>query len=117
MGSSVRSDQELGTTINQKLSGAIGKPVKRLYYKRPIHCLASSKILTPHPRECVPPAFVRGEDILAAWRGEWEVNILEDARQFSVLYICKYLVGKPIRHLSEAKGKPIRSYRYTYQKL
>jgi hypothetical protein len=35
--------------------------VERLYCKRPILWLASSKILTPHPP--------RGEDTLAGWRG------------------------------------------------
>ncbi len=35
---------------------------------------------------------MRGEDILAGWRGGWGVNILEDARHSSVLYICKYFV-------------------------
>jgi hypothetical protein len=40
-----------------------------------------------------PPPLVRGEDTLAGWRGGWGVNILEDARHSSVLYICKYFVG------------------------
>jgi hypothetical protein len=75
-------------------------PVERLYCKRPILCLASSKILTPHPltarRVCTPPSLVRGEDTLAGWRGGWGVNILEDARHSSVLYICKYFVGVPV---------------------
>jgi hypothetical protein len=40
--------------------------VERLYCKRPIQCLASSKILTPHPltarRVCTPPTSMWGED-------------------------------------------------------
>jgi hypothetical protein len=44
-----------------------------LYCKRPIQCLASSEILTPHPlttrRVCTPPPLVRGEDTLARGRG------------------------------------------------
>ncbi len=48
-------------------------PVEQLYCKRPIQCLASSKILTPHPltarRVCNPPPLVKGEDTLAGWRG------------------------------------------------
>ncbi len=42
------------------------------------------------PGECVPPAppLVRGEDTLAKRRGGWGVNILEDARHSSVLYVC-----------------------------
>jgi hypothetical protein len=68
--------------------------IEGLNCKKPIQCLASSKILTPpppHPGECVPPPpLVRGEDTLAGWRGGWGVNILEDARHCSVLYICTY---------------------------
>ncbi len=41
-----------------------------------------------------PPHLVRREDTLAGWRGGWEVNILEDAKHSSVLYICKYFVVK-----------------------
>jgi hypothetical protein len=77
--------------------------VERLYCKRPIQCLASSKILkilTTHPltarQECTPPPLVRGEDTLAGWRGGRGVNILEDARHCSVLYICKYFVVQTI---------------------
>jgi hypothetical protein len=44
------------------------------------------------PGECVTPAFGAGEDTLAGWRGGGGVNILEDARHSSVLYICKYFV-------------------------
>ncbi len=44
----------------------------RLYCKRPIQCLASSKILTPHPltarRVCTLPPLVRGKNTLAGWR-------------------------------------------------
>jgi hypothetical protein len=49
--------------------------VERLYCKRPIQCLASYKILTPHPltaRRVYPqplPPLVRGEDTLAGWKG------------------------------------------------
>jgi hypothetical protein len=42
--------------------------------------------------ECVPPPLVRGEDTLARRRGGWGVNILEDVRHSSVLYVCKYFV-------------------------
>jgi hypothetical protein len=62
--------------------------------------MASSKILTPQPltprRVCTPPPpLVRGEDTLAGWKGgggHGGVNILEDARHCSVLYIRKYFV-------------------------
>jgi hypothetical protein len=59
--------------------------VERLYCKRPILCISSSKILTPLTAR-------RGEDKLAGWRKGWGVNILEGARHSSVLYICKYFV-------------------------
>jgi hypothetical protein len=82
-------------------------PVERLYCKRPILCLASSKILTSHPphrpASVRPPPLVRGEDTLARWRrGGGGVNILEDARHSSVLYICRYFVMDPFdgAHLS-----------------
>ncbi len=73
-----------------------GLGVERLYFKRPILCLASSKILTPTPlaaRRVYAPPLVRGEDTLAGWRGGWGVNILEDARHSSELYIRKVLCG------------------------
>jgi hypothetical protein len=44
------------------------------------------------PDECVPPPLVRGEDTLAGRRGGGGVNIEEDARHSSVLYICKFFV-------------------------
>jgi hypothetical protein len=44
--------------------------------------------------ECIPSHLVRGEDTLTGWRAGWGVNILEDARHCSVLYFCKYFVGK-----------------------
>jgi hypothetical protein len=48
------------------------------------------------PGECVlRPPLLRGEDTLAGWRGGGGVNILEDARHSSVLYICKYFVAFP----------------------
>ncbi len=71
--------------------------VERLYCKRPILWLASSKIFTPPtspPGECVPPPLVRGEDTLAGWRGGWRVNILEDARHSSV-FLRKHFVCNP----------------------
>jgi hypothetical protein len=46
------------------------------------------------PGECEPlcEPLVRGEHTLAGWRGGWEVNVLEDARHCSVLYIRKYVL-------------------------
>ncbi len=40
-----------------------------------------------------PPVFGAGGDTLARGRGGWGVNILEDVRHSSVLYVCKYFVG------------------------
>jgi hypothetical protein len=53
----------------------------------------------PARRVCTvyPPPLMRGEDTLGGWRGEWGVNILEDAKQSSVLYICKYFVIEGMR--------------------
>jgi hypothetical protein len=46
----------------------------------------------------VPPAYGAGEDTLAGWKGGcWGVNILEDARHSSVLYRCKYFVGRSVQ--------------------
>ena len=79
-------------------SPMLGNGVERLYCRRPILCLASSNMLTPHPPHG-PASVVRGEDTLAGWRERCMgggVNILEDARHSSVLYICKYFVGNGI---------------------
>ncbi len=67
--------------------------VERLYCKRPIQCLASSKILTPHPltAQCVSPFGAREGHTRWLERGVG-VNFLEDARHSSVLYICKDFV-------------------------
>ncbi len=43
--------------------------IERLYCKRQIQCLASSKVkYWPSPARTLPP-LVRGEDTLAGWRG------------------------------------------------
>ncbi len=70
--------------------------VEGLYCKRPIQCLASSKILTPHPltawRVCTVFGAGGGH---TPWvdRGRGWLNILEDPRHSSVLYIRKYFVS------------------------
>jgi hypothetical protein len=47
----------------------------------------------PHrPASVYHPLLVRGKDTLAGWRGGGWVNILDDARHSSVLYMCKYFV-------------------------
>jgi hypothetical protein len=68
--------------FGQKKSRFQGPPVERLYYKRPILCLVSSKILTH---------WLSGEG------GGGGVNILGDARHSSVLNICKYFVAHPFQ--------------------
>ncbi len=81
--------------------------VERLYCKRPIQCLASSKILTPtphRPASMYPPPLVHGEDTLSGWSGGWGVNNLEDARHCSVLYICKYFVVSTILYACGIEG-------------
>ncbi len=70
--------------------------VVRLYCKRPIQCLASSKILTPTPSPpgvCVLPCLWYGGKTHSLGGEGVGVNILEDARHSSVLYICKYFVS------------------------
>jgi hypothetical protein len=42
---------------------------------------------------CTPRLWCGGEDTLAGWREGWGVNILEDVRHSSVLYVCKYFVA------------------------
>ncbi len=52
--------------------------------------------MTPTPLtagECVPPRLLcGGRTHSLGGEGGWGVNILEDARHSSVLYICKYFV-------------------------
>jgi hypothetical protein len=59
--------------------------------------------IDPHPltarRVCIPPPLVLGEDTLAGWRGGCGINILEDARHCSVLYICNYFVMETVQRI------------------
>ncbi len=85
-----------------------GWAVEGLYSKRPIQCLASSKILkilTPHPPHCPasvyptpPPANGAGGGHTRWAERGWGVNSLEDARHCSVLYLCNYLVEWAVSH-------------------
>ncbi len=72
-----------------------GGDVEGLYCKRPIQCLASSEILTPHPPHrpvsVYPPAFGAGGGHTRWVERGWGVNSSEDARHCSVLYI--YIVS------------------------
>ncbi len=96
--------EKYGTSYNRWVSAERrktqrGKGVERLYCKRPIQCLASSKILTPHPRTArrvcsVSPAFGAGGGHTRWVERGWGVNILEEASHCSVLYIRMYFVGK-----------------------
>jgi hypothetical protein len=51
--------EHVAATLTAAEVGNRGWPVERLFCKRPIQFLASSKILTPHPltarRVCIPP--------------------------------------------------------------
>ncbi len=74
------------------LKMCIPERVEGLYCKRPVQCLASSKILTHHPltvrRVCVyPPAFGAGGGHTRWVERGWGVNSSEDARHCSVLYM------------------------------
>ncbi len=84
--------------------------VERLYCKRPILYLASSKILTPTPS----PPGERGEDTLAGWKGGGSMfQCWEDARHCSILYIRKYCVVYSVHicllrcHLKQTVGSAI----------
>jgi hypothetical protein len=62
------------------------------------------------PASVYPPPLVRGEVTLTVWTGGWGVNILEDARHCSLLYIRKFFVPAEQQFitkwfLSEAVGK------------
>jgi hypothetical protein len=79
--------------------------VEGLYCKRPIQCLASSEILTPHPSppgECVSPRLDAGGGHTCWVERGWGVNSSEDARHCSVLYICKYFVLNPVHGFPSA---------------
>jgi hypothetical protein len=77
------------------LTGHMLAVVERLYCKRPILCLASSKILTPHPltarRVCTPPPAGGGH---TRWveRGVEGQYFGRRQTQLCTLYICKYFV-------------------------
>jgi hypothetical protein len=60
-------------------------------------CVFQNIDLPPSPPgKCVPPLpLLWGEDTLAGWRGGRGVNILEDARHSSVLYLYRILFGSP----------------------
>ncbi len=64
--------------------------VEGLHCKRPIQCLASSEILTPHPltaqRVCTPRLWCRVRTHSPG--GEWGINSSEDIRHCSVLLYC-----------------------------
>jgi hypothetical protein len=46
-----------------------------------------------HPTPLSAPPLLQGENTLAGWRRGWGVNILQDARHSSVLYLCRILLG------------------------
>ncbi len=79
-----------------------------LYCKRPIQCLASSEILTPHPltarRVCTPSRFWCGGRTHSLGGEGVGGQYSEDARHCSVLYICKYFVELAMRAVSLGGG-------------
>jgi hypothetical protein len=92
--------------------------VEGLNCKRPIQGLASSKNIDPPtpspPGECVPPAFDAGGGHTRWVERGWGVNILEDTRHCSVLYICKYFVNvKKLNYLKIALVR-IPYYEHTH---
>ncbi len=86
--------------------------VEGLNYKRPIQCLASSKIWTPTPsprRVCTPPPppVGGGGPPPPGGRGGGGCNSLEDARHCSVFYICKYFVLYIQRESKKSKDQVV----------
>ncbi len=82
-------------------NGQIVQTVERLYCKRPIQCLASSKISAtpppPHPTSVYPRLWCGGRGWTNSQGGKGVgVNIMEDARHCSVLYIRNYFVLHPL---------------------
>ncbi len=80
--------------INRQGLSIVSNPWRDYYCKRPILCLASSKILTPHPP--LRPAFVAGGGQTRRVERGVGANILEDARHSSVLYLYRILFGPTI---------------------
>jgi hypothetical protein len=78
--------------------------------------------IDPHPptppaaqRVCTPsPLWCGGEDTLDGWRGGWGVNILEDARHSSVLYMCKYFVTRFFILIPEGQASYNQSWSYLF---
>jgi hypothetical protein len=73
-------------------------PIERLYCKRPIQCLASPKILTPHPptgrRVCTPRLWCWVRTYSLGGKGVgWHFGRRQT--QLCILYICKYFVLYP----------------------
>jgi hypothetical protein len=71
--------------------------VEGLYCKRPIQCLASSEILTPHPltarQVCTPPLWCGGRThSLGGGGGGGSIVRKTLDTACSVLYICKNFV-------------------------
>ncbi len=64
--------------------------VEVLYCKRPIQCLASSEILTPHP--LTAPPLVRGRTHLLGGEGVGGQSFGTRQTLLCTLYICKYFV-------------------------
>jgi hypothetical protein len=66
---------------------------------------------THRPESVYPPPLMRGEDTLAGGGGGG-VNILEDAKHCSVLYIRKYFVVYPVLMVSLSLSLSIPLYYY-----
>ncbi len=73
--------------------------------------------LSPASVQCVPPPMVRGEDTLAGWRGGRWVNILEDARHSSALYLYRILFKLSYRPASTLNKSEITTIGTSHQRL
>ncbi len=88
-----KKDRKVASIAVSAAGRGLFQPYRDYYCKRPILCLASSKILTPHPplrpasMLCIPPRLCCGGRTHSPG-GEGDgggVNILEDARHRIVL--------------------------------
>jgi hypothetical protein len=96
--------------------------VERLYCKRPIQCLASSKILTsgPHPltarRVCAPAFGAGGGHTRWMEKGGGGKYFGRRHGHSSVLYICKYFVVIPYKcKRSTERGSGLPSAPHEFQ--
>ncbi len=89
---------KLRSTNQHKCPPSSPYSVAGLYCKRPIQCLTSSEILTPHPltawRVCTPHAFGAGGEhtrwVESGWGGGGSITRKTPGTALYSIYVCKY---------------------------